>query len=138
MTAEHDVSAGRFSLELPTEPEQLAVLRSELRPWLSAHGLDERTAQDVLVATGEAASNAIEHPRDPRNQVFRVEGQVADGQLVIRVSDSGRWRQPSLPSERGRGLPFMRKLVSDVEVVESDGGTAVVLRQALPARAASR
>jgi hypothetical protein len=28
---------------------------------------------------------------------------------------------------------FMRTLVSDVEVVESDGGTAVVLRQALRA-----
>jgi anti-sigma regulatory factor (Ser/Thr protein kinase) len=65
--------------------------------------------------------------------VFRVEGRVDDGELVIRVSDSGRWREPSLPSVRGRGLTFMRRLVSDVEVVESDDGTAVVLRQALRA-----
>lgn len=133
MTSEPDASAGTFSLELPTDPAQLAVLRNELRPWLRSQGLDEGAAHDVLVATGEAASNAIEHPRDPRNAVFRVEGRLDEGELVIRVSDSGSWREPLLPSARGRGLTFMRQLVSDVEVVESDGGTAVVLRQALRA-----
>ena len=131
MTTEPDPTADPFSLVLPTDASQLAVLRSELGPWLRLQGLDERAAHDVLVATGEAASNAIEHPCDPRNAVFRVEGRVDDGELVIRVSDSGRWRGPSLLSRRGRGLAFMRGLVSDVEVVESGRGTDVVLRQHL-------
>ena len=127
-----------FSLELTTEPTQLAVLRDELRPWLRSQGLDEPAARDLLVAIGEAATNAIEHPRDSTKALFRVEGRLGDGELVVRVSDSGRWREPSLPTDRGRGLAFMRKLVSDVEVVESDGGTAVVLRQDLRDRSRER
>ena len=96
-------AAEPFSLELPTEPTQLAVLRDELRPWLRSHGLDEQAVRDVLVAIGEAATNAIEHPRDSTKAVFRVEGRLGDGELVVRVSDSGRWREPSLPTDRGRG-----------------------------------
>ena len=118
-----------FALELPAEPAQLAVLRRELRPWLRAQGLDERVAHDLLVAIGEAASNAVEHPRDPQDGRFRVEGRHADGELVVRVLDSGRWREQSLPTARGRGLSFMRTLASEVEVVESEGGTEIVLRQ---------
>jgi anti-sigma regulatory factor (Ser/Thr protein kinase) len=99
---------------------------------------DEPAARDLLVAIGEAATDAIEHPRDSTKALFRVEGRLGDGELVVRVSDSGRWCEPSLPTDRGRGLAFMRKLVSDVEVVESDGGTAVVLRQDLRDRSRER
>jgi len=125
-------AAQPLSLELPTEPSQLAVLRAQLRPWLRSHGLDQQACHDVLVAIGEAASNAIEHPRDPQSAVFRVDGRVVDGELVIRVADSGRWRDQSLPTDRGRGLSFMRQLMSGVEILEGNGGTEVVLRRALP------
>jgi PAS domain S-box-containing protein len=125
-----------FSAELPTDATQLAVLRARLRPWLRSQGLDEQTSHDVLVAVGEAAANAIEHPREPQGAVFHVDGRVEHGDLVIRVSDTGRWREPSLPTERGRGLSFMRRLMSDVEVHDNERGTEIVLRRNLRVRAA--
>jgi PAS domain S-box-containing protein len=123
-----------LSLELESDPSQLAVLRGELRPWLRAHGLEEQEIHDVVVAVGEAASNAIEHPRDVQADVFRVEASVSGGELVIRVSDSGRWREQVESGRRGRGLSFMRSLMEDVQIVENDAGTEVVLRRGLPAR----
>jgi PAS domain S-box-containing protein len=128
------LAAPPLSLELPADPSQLAVLRGELRPWLRSHGLTEQESHDVLVAVDEAASNAIEHPLDPRSGLFHVEGRVHGEELVVRVSDSGRWREQTGPTDRGRGLSFMRRLMSDVEIVESDGGTEVLLRRGLPAR----
>jgi PAS domain S-box-containing protein len=124
-----------LSLELESDPSQLAVLRGELRPWLLAHGLAEQELHDVLVAVGEAASNAIEHPRDAQSAVFRVEGSASGDELVIRVSDSGRWREQVEKGSRGRGLSLMRSLMGDVQIVENDAGTEVVLRCGLPARA---
>jgi anti-sigma regulatory factor (Ser/Thr protein kinase) len=134
LVVETDGSRPLF-LELPTEATQLAVLRRELRPWLRSQGVDEEACHDVVIAVGEAASNAIEHPRDPRSAVFRVEGHVRRGEVVIRVSDSGRWREQSLPTDRGRGLAFMRRLMSDVVIVERDEGTEVVLRRGASADA---
>jgi anti-sigma regulatory factor (Ser/Thr protein kinase) len=57
---------------------------------------------------------------------------VIGDQLVVRVSDSGRWRVPTLPTDRGRGISFMRELMSDVEIRETAGGTEVTLRRRLP------
>jgi anti-sigma regulatory factor (Ser/Thr protein kinase) len=125
------LGTGPLALELLAEPSQLAVLRDELRPWLRSQGLDDATCHDVIVAVDEAASNAVEHPRDPQSAMFRVEGHVDGDELVIRISDSGRWREQTSPTDRGRGLFFMRELMSDVEIREGDGGTEVVLRRGL-------
>ena len=43
------------------ESGQLASVRARLRSWLQSSGIGARTAQDVLVAAGEACANAIEH-----------------------------------------------------------------------------
>ena len=131
------LAPGPFSIELDSDPSQLAVLRRKLRPWLRAHGLDEQDAHDVLVAVDEASSNAIEHPRDPHRPVFRVEARVEGDELVFRVSDSGLWREAVENASRGRGLAFMRSLMARVEILENRTGTEVVLRRALPARVSS-
>ena len=127
-------AAPPLSLELPSEPSQLAVLRSELRSWLGLHGLEGQEAHDVLVAVDEAAANAIEHPQDPQHAVFRVRGRVDGDEIVLSVSDSGRWREQVESGSRGRGLPFMRSLMADVQIFENHEGTEVVLRRGLPAR----
>ena len=131
------VSSPGLTLELPAEPGQLAVLRRELRPWLRANGLDEQARHDVLVAVGEAAANAIEHPHDPRHPSFVVEARVEGNDLIVLVSDSGAWREPDLPTRRGRGLPFMRELMSEVVVRKGVSGTEVTLRRRLRSRVPS-
>ena len=129
-----EVVSAPFALELPIDASGLRILRGELRNWLVTQGLGEAECNDVVVAVSEAAANAIEHPRDPRRAHFRVDGRVQHGELMIRISDSGHWREQTFPTDRGRGLTFMREFMSEVEIVESDDGTEVILRRGLPSR----
>lgn len=129
-----EVVSAPFALELPIDATGLRYLRGELSSWLVTQGLGAAECDDVVVAVSEAAANAIEHPRDPRRPHFRVDGRVHRGELVIRISDSGHWREPTFPTDRGRGLTFMRRFMSEVEIIESDEGTEVILRRGLPSR----
>ena len=50
-----------FNVELPTEPEALASVRTMLRRWLRHVDGTEQEIAEITTACGEAATNAIEH-----------------------------------------------------------------------------
>jgi anti-sigma regulatory factor (Ser/Thr protein kinase) len=93
---------------------------------------------EVLVACGEACTNAIEHPRDPSGTTIRLRATVAEGELELRVRDTGGWRVPQEHPTRGFGLPFMEQLMHEVDVIPSAGGTEVRLRRSLRSAGSSR
>lgn len=113
---------------LPAEPGSLVVMRRSLQDWLRRSGVDEDVAYDVLVATGEAAANAVEHAYGPGTAEFTFFAEIVDGALTIRVQDEGRWR-PARGSHRGRGLSLMRQLMEDVQVDSDAGGTTITMRR---------
>jgi PAS domain S-box-containing protein len=118
-----------FTLELPPDADQLASMRALLRRWLHhAESTDSDTAE-ILMATGEAAANAIEHA-NTGGAPFRVAGVVEDGQVEIVVSDRGAWR-PERDNGRGRGLTLMRELMDRVDVEQAPEGTTVRMRKRL-------
>ena len=51
----------RFTVSFPAEPEALAPMRAMLRRWLSHSGGGEFEITEIVMACGEAATNAIEH-----------------------------------------------------------------------------
>jgi anti-sigma regulatory factor (Ser/Thr protein kinase) len=115
-------------LRLPALATSLSPLRERLRRWLVATGADSREAADVLLAVGEAASNAIEHAvePDPAAIVVTASGMDGDG-ATVRVRDHGRWDdEPSAP-HRGRGMQIMRAIAGDVAVDRSPDGTTVTI-----------
>ncbi len=71
----------RFRLELPAEPASLATLRGALRQWLPLTGASEDVASGIIVAAGEAATNAIVHAYGPSPERFLVEA-TADQQGI--------------------------------------------------------
>jgi PAS domain S-box-containing protein len=128
----------RFSLELASEPGQLASMRALLRRWLHHAGVDAADISEVLIATGEAAANAIEHAHAGREE-FEICAVIGGGGVDITVRDHGRWREKPTeghgreePTEgRGRGLVLIRELMDQVEVTPSDAGTTVHMRRHL-------
>ena len=122
--------ADRMELQVGAVPESLATMRRALRIWLLAAGADEDFTNDVLVAVGEAAANAVEHAYGPVDNDFVVTAQRDGDDAVVTVLDRGRWR-PSRGSNRGRGLALMRELMDDVRVDSGDEGTVVTLRRRL-------
>ena len=115
-----------LDLVLPASPGSGRLFRQALQRLYMAVGLDESSRSSMQVAAGEAIMNAIEHAYGVRGGSVRVRGAVEDGQLIVEVSDRGRWRAPR-DDNRGRGLEMMSGLVGDVKIDRSKEGTTVRL-----------
>ncbi|MCW0216497.1 MAG: ATP-binding protein [Pseudonocardia sp.] len=119
------------------------------------------TCEDVVLAVNEAVTNCVDHAygTGPDGGPVTVHGVVDDlpdrplpapllpdrGSaadvaramtgavgLTMSVADEGRWRPPPAdPGNRGRGLSMIRACVDDVDIVCTDAGTTVTLRQVL-------
>jgi anti-sigma regulatory factor (Ser/Thr protein kinase) len=105
----------------------VGVMRRELRNFLDDTVLSDDEIEDLVLAASEAANNAIEHAQDPRDLYFDVSSEYDDGAVTIVISDHGRWREPTSPSDRGRGLAMMRAL-ADTTVTARAHGTTVTIR----------
>jgi serine/threonine-protein kinase RsbW len=126
--------AARFSYSLPAAPEQLAPLRHAVAGWLAELALATEDRQAVVLAISEAAANAVEHAYGLDGVgIVEVEAEVGEeNQLLVRVRDGGRWREPRADSDRGRGLPIIGAIMEDVEIDTTSAGTVVSMR--LPIR----
>ncbi len=122
-----------FDRDLPADLTTLGAVRRELGAWLDDSGADERTVQDVVLATSEAIANAAEHGAGGRStehvlvHAQREQRPDEPDELVVSVRDEGRWRAGVASSDRGRGLTIIRALVDHVSIDDRDG-TTVVLR----------
>jgi anti-sigma regulatory factor (Ser/Thr protein kinase) len=126
---------GPLELDFPAEPTRLAAVRTDLRGWLARCGIDTTTAQNVLVAAGEACANAIEHGHRhlPLGRI-RLRAAATADDVQLTIADSGRWKTPR-PGDnphRGRGLMLMRALMTEVTVTTGAAGTIVDLQARIP------
>jgi len=99
------------------------------------HEISKHELEEFIFAVGEALANAIEHSRT--SDVIEVRCQIEDDKILATIVDSGAGfptdpvPNVSLPdalTERGRGLPIMRRFTDIFAVHSIPGrGTAVVL-----------
>jgi serine phosphatase RsbU (regulator of sigma subunit)/anti-sigma regulatory factor (Ser/Thr protein kinase) len=122
---------GPLHLELRAEPGALAELRRRLGAWLAQAGAGEQEAYDMVLASCEAAANAIGHAYGPADATFRVTARAEEGEVTIEVRDFGAWRPEQRDPLRGRGLVVMGELMEEVSVTSDDEGTNVRLRRRL-------
>ena len=115
---------------LPAEPASVPVLRRGLRGVLAEAGVEPDHAYDLLLAAGEAATNAIEHAQDPSEPFVDVTVGVRGNRLEIVVRDFGQWRERVPSMDRGRGSTLMSAF-ADVTAVPSPTGTTVVISSPL-------
>jgi anti-sigma regulatory factor (Ser/Thr protein kinase) len=121
----------RRAWRLPRHKTPLHSLRMELRSYLEVSGLPGEELDDLLLATSEAAVNAIEHARSPISSYVDVVVDVDGSDVCITVRDDGRWRDPTPGDGRGRGLLLMSAL-STLTVTVDPWGTTVTLKNRSP------
>jgi anti-sigma regulatory factor (Ser/Thr protein kinase) len=117
-----------LEVAFPADSAQLAPVREALRGWLARCQLSRRTAQNVLVAAGEACANAIEHGhRHTPGRIVRLRAEVDVDRLHLTIADSGRWRppRPDPDSNRGRGTTLMRAMMQHLTITPGPDGTTV-------------
>jgi anti-sigma regulatory factor (Ser/Thr protein kinase) len=111
----------------PSVATSLPAMRLELRSLLDLTTLSEDEREDLILAAGEAATNAVEHPRFPTLPFIDVCIEVGENRACIVIQDHGRWRPRTDGGDRGRGLRMMGLLAEATLTVGSEG-TRVVLR----------
>ncbi len=121
-------------MRVPAEPWHVREVRAELVQIGNDVEMCPEVLEDFVTAIGEAFANAIEHAIT--TEPVEIEVRQRDAQLVATVRDHGRGIDStritsSLPpamTERGRGIPLMRKCTSSMSIQKpEDGGTLVVL-----------
>jgi GAF domain-containing protein/anti-sigma regulatory factor (Ser/Thr protein kinase) len=120
-----------LDLILPAESEALPVLRRELERWLERAAIPQTDARDVVLATWEAGTNAIEHAQDASDQLVRVRAELIGDRLHVEVVDTGRWKTPESRPDRGLGLQLIEALMTFVDIDRSETGTRVVMERSL-------
>ena len=117
-----------LDIEFPADVDELAGVRSALRTWLVSAGIGPEQTLDILIAAGEALSNAIEHGhRDHPDGRVRLQAIALPDRLHLTVIDTGAWKVPAhIPAlHRGRGIALMRALMHDVTIDSQTDGTTV-------------
>jgi anti-sigma regulatory factor (Ser/Thr protein kinase) len=133
----HERDGDALVLRLPAEAESLGALRGRLRRWLEARGAGRSDVADLLLAVGEAASNAVEHPVGSETPAIVLEAHASDGYAEISVRDHGRWNDEPSAEHRGRGMQIIRAIADegDVQVDRTEQGTTISFRRRLEGRA---
>ena len=116
-----------FKLQVPSSPENLALIRDFVATIGAQAGLAEEGVARLEMAVDEACANVIEHAYgEDRTQELTVRATFDESTLKIGVVDEGRGFDPSrvpsdelpkLISERksgGLGLRIIRTLMDNV------------------------
>ncbi|GHE07146.1 ATP-binding protein [Klenkia taihuensis] len=101
--------------------------RARTRSLLQDAGVDPDQAYDLLVAVGEAVTNAVEHAQHPTEPVVELTVDVDADTVVAVVRDTGQWRERVASMDRGRGSTLMGA-AGQVTVVPGPHGTTVTIR----------
>ena len=129
------MQAGPVHLSWPADPHCLTHVRSAVRTWLAPLGFASDAIEDIVLATNEAASNAIDHAYSTISSRNTVELRLCVDHLAahVEILDHGQWRTPDpRPTGRGLGLQIMQHLTDAVIVHHGPPGTIVLLRSPLP------
>ena len=109
---------------LPCQASRLADLRRDLGEWLDERDLSDELRSSVVLATHEAAANAIEHA--VAGESVEVRAAIDGDNLTVAVTDTGAWKHASFDTdERGRGLMVISMLMPQVEITTEPSGTTV-------------
>lgn len=125
-------AARSFAAIVSATPDHIPIARAQLREWLGMIAVDPDRELEILLAVGEAVTNAIEHGSrcEPRMTVS-MEGFLQRDAVSISVSDAGRWIGDSSASQRsrrrGRGLSLISGLADQVDTIRTPEGTRVTL-----------
>lgn len=121
------------------EPACVPKLRGLVRDFLSSLRIDPSITYDILLATDEAAANAVAHGQSAGgNGVVRLRCSTEGGWVVVAIADEGAGFDPStvamdhLPSwssPGGRGLYLVQELMDEVEIDPSPRGTVIQMRR---------
>jgi anti-sigma regulatory factor (Ser/Thr protein kinase) len=118
---------------LPATPASAQAARSIVREAAAEAGLEGEPAWDLMLASTEAISNAIQHGKAWANDCVLFATEPCPRGLRVEVCDLGSFDsalEPApLEATSGRGMQIIAALVDRLEVRKGDGCTLVRLEK---------
>lgn len=103
-----------FAATLLRGPTELREMRHLLTSWLELTDATAGARDAVLLATHEAAANAMAHGK-PESPVSISASQDEAGGFTVEVTNCGGWKDPAA-GHNGRGIAMMNELMSEVAI----------------------
>lgn len=103
-----------FAATLLRGPTELRGMRDRLTSWLELTDATAVVRDAVLLATHEAAANAMAHGQ-PDSPVNISASQDKAGGFTVEVTNLGGWKEPEA-GHHGRGIAMMTELMSEVAI----------------------
>jgi serine/threonine-protein kinase RsbW len=127
--------AATFRRRYQPNAQWLCTARRDIAQFATHCGFDPEQVSEIVLATGEALSNVIEHAASPRN--FHLRCEFDGDRLVVTVQDHGTGFSPpnGTPGRdslqpRGLGIFLMKRLMDSVEFsMRPSGGTTLTLEK---------
>ncbi len=128
-------------LLLPCRSDSVPAVRARLHRDLRRWGIPEETADGILLASGEAVTNAVVHGSwGQQDSAMVIRWTLSGGMFRFSVQDRGpgfdssraamsRRAHPS--QNRGRGLFIMHALMDRVVVDSGLSGTRILLEKSV-------
>jgi len=122
-------SATRRETWLPATPASAQAARSIVREAATEVGLDGERLWDLMLASTEAVTNAVQHGKPWPNDCVLFTTEPCPRGLRVEVCDLGKFEsalEPApLDATSGRGMQIIAALVDRLEVRNGGGPTRV-------------
>ncbi len=125
------------TLIIDSDSAKLKEVRAEIGKCLRASGFQDKPLEEMLVAVGEGAANAIRHAyQGEKGHEVRITYQDHPDRIVIRIRDFGKKidltkiKEPKLPptEPNGLGIYFMKTILDDLQYnTEHTAGNEVIM-----------
>ena len=129
-----------LTIKVAAEPEFISVVRHQIASHMRTLALAEDMIDSVVLAVGEACSNAVSYGKAQSAQpkLLVTCSCSHQGNLQIDIQNEGNGFHPELASiahlpnpesyaTHGRGFALMRALMDEVVVLSKNGSTVVRL-----------
>ena len=123
--------------KIESTPDKVKEVRDAIRPLLENASFNEETVNNLLVALGEAVTNAIRHSygNDPSGKIIVSLEDNSTG-ITFRIRDFGKKidlskiKEPVLPPDKpgGLGIYFMQTIMDEMRYnTEHTEGNELIL-----------
>lgn len=117
----------------PSHPKSISRIRARVRRFARSLGFTSGELDDICIAVGEAATNAMKHGGSLEHPTIGIRMERDSDALRVLISDGGRGFDPAKVcppgiddlSECGRGIMCMCALMDEVRFNALNPGTRV-------------
>lgn len=119
------LNKNEIKILLSSALENLSVIRTLIRTYLTLHKVEERNIMEILTITDELATNVVEHGYQykPGELIITIEKDGSIIKLVVEDNGVGFDESKMSKEEGGMGLRIARSMSDSFKIEKKVNGT---------------